>query len=196
MPRDTLIGIIGAIASLAGLVATLFPQSTLTISLSAVVMAGMAVYFAKLWWRTRPKRVKRGKLIEQGNKLIRDASQLVVMFGRDLSWANDYQDAILGSHRGCEIYVICQRSPLPEYVHRADVLRKCGATIIETDDDLGIRATLVDANQNGGGHLLIASKDADHESGQHSYRCKLYTHKEDATVIHAFHCLFLKLRAS
>lgn len=137
----------------------------------------------------RPRELPREELIKEGNSLIRRASQLVVMFGRDLSWARDYGEAIRGSAGRRKVFVICQDSDLAAFRDSADLLERSGARVIRTKDDLGIRATLIDSDQRGGGFFFVASKHAASD-GEHRYRCKTYDYKEDDILIVAMHRLF------
>jgi hypothetical protein len=193
--RDEHLSVAGNIASIVAIV----PWAASTKSGWAIAALTGLVITLVLQLRAsrhrRPRNFERHELIAEGNKLIRQASQLVVLFGRDLSWARDYQEAIQGSGGRRRVFVICQDSDLADFQTSAELLERGGARIIRTKDDLGIRATLIDSDQQNGGFLFVASKKASND-GRHRYSCKTYDYKEDWTLIVAMHRLFQSLAGS
>jgi hypothetical protein len=193
--RESDLSIVGSIASIVSLVlATLIGSAGFVVLGLTCVVVGLLAQIRSSRHR-RPRELPRAALIAEGNRLIRGASQLVVMFGRDLSWATDYREAILEGVAKRRVFVICQESDLPAFRDSAALLESSGARVIRTKDDLGIRATLIDSDQRGGGLLFVASKQAV-PNGEHRYRCKIYDYSEDDILIIAMHRLFADLRAS
>jgi hypothetical protein len=193
--REVDLSVAGSIASIVSLAFATFSGSTGLVVLGLVLTVVALLAKVRADRHRRAKEIPRAELIAEGNRLIRGASQLVVMFGRDLSWAGDYREAILEGAAKRRTFVICQQSDLPAFRHSAALLEASGARVITTRDDHGIRATLIDSDQRGGGFFFVANKQAAAD-GEHRYRCKTYDHREDDILITAMHRLFEDLRAT
>ena len=193
--RERNLSIAGNIASVVSLAWAAMSGNAglVVVGLALVIMTLAAQLLANR--ERRPRELPRAELIAEGNRLIRGASHLVVMFGRDLSWATDYREAILEGAAKRKTFVICQESDLPAFLGSVALLEGSGARVIRTRDDLGIRATLIDSDQRGGGFLFVANKQAV-SNGEHRYRCKTYDYLEDDILITAMHRFFEELRTS
>jgi len=137
--------------------------------MSAYIQSGLALVlvivfiFLFVWLRRfarNPRAVinKEG-LIRAARQHIESASNKVVIFSNDLSWANDYADAlrsrILAS---CEVIVLHKHSIVPRVTQNAKLLRDLGAKVIELDSDHRLRATLIDPDDPDTARLFVAHK--------------------------------------
>lgn len=87
--------------------------------------------------------------------LMENASENVVMFGGDLSWADEYSDTIKNLTKGSKTVEIILPAPKmtkakssvrDKINKRIEQLKDCGAEIYCTPEDIGLRCTLVDVN--------------------------------------------------
>ena len=90
-------------------------------------------------------RVQRQALIDTGIRLIRSAKHTVVMFGSDMSWASDYEEAIhFLTSQGKKVIVLYEINSAPIVLRNADILRKAGANLVSISSDSKIRGMLID----------------------------------------------------
>jgi hypothetical protein len=97
--------------------------------------------------------VGRNTVIRRGKKVIREATSKVVLFGGDISWADDYlRELKEASDEGDRIEVIYPMEKYnsligkakEDFDQRAETLRAIGARVCPVKLDSGLRCILVD----------------------------------------------------
>jgi hypothetical protein len=188
---------LAALASIAGGVACLVAAPTLQVVLVAITMFGVfGVIIASVMSRRAPTRIGRDALIRTGNKLIREAKREVVMFGGDMSWAGDYEEAIRATRdSGKRVRIIYPNSTAKKVVRNIEILRAAGAHLISTPTDSGLRAMLVDPDDQRDAMFFVASRTL-HTDGvpvgpgdqgsetNYKYIAKVYGMRNDWVLIH------------
>lgn len=100
-------------------------------------------------------RLKKNAVVKQTKRIMDNATSSIVMFGGDLSWADDYKGTIeqLTKH-GQSVEIIfpatkfanLSKNALRAFNERVETLRASGARIYYTEDDLGLRCTMANVN--------------------------------------------------
>lgn len=90
-------------------------------------------------------KINREGLIKKGLGLASNAKKMVVMFGSDMSVAQEYERTIRKlTSEGKEVLVIFEESRAGGVVNNTKILKNSGATLIKTSLDTGIRGMLID----------------------------------------------------
>jgi hypothetical protein len=195
---DTL-QIVGALASIIALVAFLRDQPSLGVALASVLILGVfAVITASIMARRGVQRpVGRDAMIHTGRRLIIDVKKEAIMFGGDMSWANDYEEAIRSATgRGKRVRVLYPRSDTPKVRRNEQILSDAGADLLPTPIDSGLRAILVDPEDSKDALLYVVSRTLRSgavpvQEGEHGsetnyrYLAKVYTMGGEWVIIHA-----------
>lgn len=101
----------------------------------------------------KKSKLKRSKLIKKTKKRMINSTGKIVMFGGDLSWADDYIDVIRKVTNNNQIVEIifplakianAKSSVIEEFEKRVDKLKKAGANVYCVDNDYHLRCTLID----------------------------------------------------
>lgn len=191
--------IVGALASIIALVAFLRTTPGLGAALALVIVAGIfAVVIASIMARRRPHRpVGRDAMIHTGRRLIRNTKREAIMFGGDMSWANDYEEAIRSTtSSGKRIRILYPKSEAPQVRRNEQILREAGAELFPTPIDSGLRALLVDPEDSKDALLYVVSRTlrrgavpvqvGEHGSeSNYEYLAKVYTMGEEWVIIQA-----------
>lgn len=205
---DVLQGL-GALASISGL--SLFREGTSSTSgtiLAALIVLGVGtVVVSSVWARRGPLvRVGRSAMIDTGKRLISGAKSEVVMFGGDMSWANDYAESIRAvTNRGKSVRVVFPNSQAPKVLQNARTLTEAGAELIPTGVDSGLRAILVDPQDYRDALLYVANRTLRRgappvEAGEHGseasyhYVANVYDMRRDWLLIRAVTKVYEVLR--
>ncbi|MFQ5852546.1 MAG: hypothetical protein ACE5JU_18450 [Candidatus Binatia bacterium] len=146
---DVLQGL-GAIASITGLLILregtsprmqIFFASLIVLGVCAVILSSIFIRYGP------PARVGRDAMIDTGRRLIRGAKKMVIMFAGDMSWANDYGEAIHTiTSRGKKVQVLYPKSEARRVLQNGQILMEAGAELIATPIDSGLRGILIDAH--------------------------------------------------
>ena len=191
--------IIGALASIIALIAFLRAQPMLGLALAlTLVICVVAVIVASVMARRGPQRpVGRDAMIATGNRLIRNVKKHGIMFGGDMSWASDYEEAIR-SATGCgkRITVLYPVSTAQKVRRNEQILREAGAELFPTPIDSGLRALLVDPDDSKDALLYVVtralrSKGVPVQVGEqgsernYQYLAKVYTMEQEWVIVQA-----------
>ncbi|MEM8613786.1 MAG: hypothetical protein AAGF93_17305 [Cyanobacteria bacterium P01_H01_bin.105] len=143
-------------------------------------------------------RVQRQALIDTGIRLMYDTKREVIMFGSDMSWANDYEEAVRSiTSQGKKVIVLYESNSATGVRRNAGVLRDAGATLVATSSDIGVRGMLIDPYEREDALLYTAYrrlkrgrsldiKEGDKSSSKsHEYYAKIYNTESDSLVIKA-----------
>jgi membrane protein implicated in regulation of membrane protease activity len=131
--------LLGSIASITGL-SLLAGASTWTpgIVLVLIVVGVFATVIASIIARAQPMtKVGREAMIDTGKSVVRAAKKNAIMFGGDMSWASDYEEAIrYAADRGKTVIVIFPKSTAPKVVQNAALMASAGAKLFSTQSDI------------------------------------------------------------
>lgn len=168
------------------------------LSLIAVIGFYLAYWRYSKYGLHRTSRIAKATLVQVARTHIVSAQKKVVLFSNDLSWVNDYADAISDRVKhGLEVLVIHKQSNQSQVLTNSEHLKKLGATVVELTEDHGIRATLIDPDDPDTALLFVASKRRQTgsaapvqpgESGtdkDFSYECAIYQTGADKMVVKA-----------
>ena len=141
-----------------------------------------------------------------------NATGKIVMFGGDLSWADDYIDTITritDDNQIVEIFfpmdvlINAKRSVISRFEKRVVALKKAGAVVYSTAEDYHLRCTLVDIDPgHENEHLCIISSKRlrKHTSNpeENTYQVSILenANEEDHSICNSFYrnyCLIKKL---
>lgn len=162
------LNILGGLASLVSLaIAALpfaFPNPNSTYIQSVAAFGVFAILICLFVWMrkfdvVKKASVKKEELIRLGRIQIGLASSKVVIFSHDLSWANDYAEAIRGRiQKNCVVVVIHRKSDNDTVKQNSAYLKGIGVQTIELEEDHGLRATLIDPDNPSTARLFVAHK--------------------------------------
>jgi len=102
----------------------------------------------------KKKQLARNPLINKTKKLMRNSTGTVVMIGGDLSWTEDYVPDIKNltqNNQKVEIFFPkCKIIPTNKksFDERVCQLKNAGATIFASEEDTGIRCTMIDVDSS------------------------------------------------
>ena len=153
--------VIGALASIiCGLILLLSSQTGAGIAFVLVTMVGVfAVIVASIMARRGPQVVGRNAMIHTGCRLIRNIKKEAIMFGGDMSWASDYEEAIRSTaSTGKRIRVLYPRSDANKVRRNEQILKNAGAELLPTPIDSGLRALLVDPEEPKDALLYVVTR--------------------------------------
>ena len=189
---------VGAVASIVGLIGWLSVRPAISVALALVVLAGVcAVIVASVMSRGAPKRVGREAVIATGRRLIQQVKREAIMFGGDMSWTSDYEDAIrAATTRGKRVRVVYPQSSAQKVRHNEQILRDVGAELCPTPADSGLRALLVDPEDPKDALLYVVTRTLRRgaipvEIGEHGsesnyeYVAKVYDMNREWVIIQA-----------
>src|SRR5687767_9448644 len=143
-----IVQLLGSIASITGI--TLLAGASAEIRgvvLCLVVVGVFTTVIASIVARAQPMtKVGRDAMIDTGKSLMRAAKSQVIMFGGDMSWATDYEEAIRHvTDRSKNVIVIFPDSTAPKVVQNALIIAAAGGELFSTPFDTGLRGMLIDA---------------------------------------------------
>lgn len=192
-----IVQLLGSIASITGL--TLLggaSEQTRTIISVLIIIGVFATLIASICARAQPMtKVGRCALIDTGRSIIRGVKTEVIMFGGDMSWAVDYEEAIrYATDRGKTILVIFPVSVAAKVVQNAALIAGAGGQLYTTPFDAGLRGILVDANDGNDAMLYMTNRrlkkrSSEIEIGQrgteqmYDYVAKIYRSRRDYLLI-------------
>jgi hypothetical protein len=197
--------LLAGVGSVASIISGLWCLSDKAVSPSGkLLLAGVligslvVVVFSSLKARGSPMaRVGREAMIATGRGLIEGAKTEVILFGGDMSWAHDYDEAIrTTAQRGKEVAVLHPKSQATKVLQNAQILQDAGARLIATPVDSGLRAILVDPHDHSDALLYVATRTlrlggipaqpGEHGSREHyEYVAKVYGMRRDWPLIKA-----------
>lgn len=151
---------VGALAAVvAAAVATLpYLQTVWRVLAAAVGSVSLVLVVGYLQNRLRPRL--RQEIIAAGRAIIGDAHEAVVMFGGDLSWAEDYEQAIAAKRdEGKEVTVVYPAARSGRNVDRnVRLLRKVGARVIATSVECRPFGILIDPEHRTDSRFLVTRR--------------------------------------
>lgn len=197
MSRLTLWDVVGAAGALSSIVALFLALDSLSVGIGLVLTIGVTTAVVSSFLaRQKPLPVVgRDEMIETGNRLVRGAKTKVLMFGGDMSWADDYKDAISSvTDEGKDVEVVYERSQASKVVENANTLNHAGADLSPVEIDCGIRGILVDPGQPMDSVLYIATRSLKEgrpevkvgrpgKEENYNYVAKVYRYQEDWLLI-------------
>jgi len=127
----------------------------------------------------------REELASSAIDLIGNADRHIMLFGRDLSWADVYSDAI-GERveAGIEVEVFAERPKTDKAKKSIKLLEKVGAKVKLLKIDLGMKFTMIDYYEVGVARFMIASKERNPagSSRRFNYKCEIHDGKESTVL--------------
>jgi hypothetical protein len=130
--------------------------------------------------------------------LIYHAKNEVILFGGDMSWASNYEDAIMSATtHGKRVVVIYPRSKTaPRVNENIRILKRAGAIVRAIAIDTGFRAILVDRDDAQDALLFMISRrlrrgatavssGEPSNDARYEHAAKLYGMRHDWTLIKA-----------
>ncbi len=171
MRRVTLAGgiqTLGAVCSIAALVLVLSSSASIRVAVAILLVLGiLAMAGPSLYLRRSPPDIGRDEMVATGNRLIQEAKSEVILFGGDMSWAQEREPAVRTAvARGKKVRVLFPASRGTVAANNAAVLQAAGAELIETPVDSGLRAILVDRQDPRDALLFIATRTARREAAR------------------------------
>lgn len=162
---------------------------------------------------TRGKSVfTRAELIQVTKNRMVNSTGKIVMFGGDLSWADDYIDIITKLTNNSQVVEIifpmekianAKRSVITRFEKRVATLQAAGATIYCSIEDYHLRCTLIDVEPGRENEDLcvISSKRIytdTSDSNKNKYQTNIleYANNEERALCNSFYrnyCLIMKL---
>jgi len=138
-------------------------------------------------------KFSKARLIKKTIFLMRNATENIVMFGGDLSWAEDYEDVIKElTGDGKTVIVIFPFSKISNFSRNASTrfdtnvlkLKMAGAIIYYTENDHNLRCTIIDIGIERAREdmKVISSKRINRHSTNQSknqYRVNYFQYKKD-----------------
>lgn len=199
----------GAVSSVLGLVLFLATRRDVGIALLILIVGGVfAVVVASIMARRGLQAVGRQAMIDTGRSLIRNIKTEAVMFGGDMSWASDYEEAIRNTtSSGKRVRVVYPRSDAARVRRNEQILREVGAELLPAPIDSGLRALLVDPTDPKDALLYIVTRTlrtgaVPVQTGEHGsennyqYLAKIYSMNREWVIIQAVRKVYEVLTAA
>lgn len=179
----------------------------------AYVVIGLSILSILLAICTRQKTIyKRNKLIELTKKRMINSRGKVVMFGGDLSWANDYIDVIKKLTNNSQVVEIifpldkivnAKSSVIRRFDNQVKLLQNAGATIYSTEEDYHLRCTLIDVEPGKENEDLcvisskrISTDESNPDENKYQTNILCYANRADRSMCNSFYrnyCLVQKI---
>lgn len=185
----------GSVASITALAIVLVANSSgavrwITAAVGVILVALAAALFVT--WGRR-STVAWAEMIALLNSMIESASQEIVIFGGDLSWADGCEESIREAvGRGRDVTVVAQKRTGTEVAKNQEVVLRAGASCFVSPIDTGVRGVAVDASVHEAAALLLVRQaspqrlgDRAMESDQQKrpYKVQLYTGVRDPLLL-------------
>lgn len=144
-------------------------------------------------------RIRTNKqILEKASiELIESADRYIVMFGRDLSWANTYKESLEKKiSDGIKVEVFAEKPASPGARESAELLRNIGVDMHYSDKDHGIKLTLIDHHDQNCSRFLLAFKERANIGArkQFIYHCEIHNAKESWVMWNSFLRLYESLK--
>lgn len=137
-------------------------------------------------------RLKGGKklLASSSIELIKSADRHIMMFGRDLSWAETYADAIKDRiEAGVQIEVFAEDPQTAIAKKSSELLKNIGANVYHLDRDTGVKLTLIDYQTTDCSRFMLAFKERKNfgaKGERFSYHCEIHNAKDSFVMWNTF----------
>ena len=136
-------------------------------------------------------KYRKKRLIKKSKKLMKNATESVVMFGGDLSWTNDYKVTIQTlTNNGKIVEVMFPEPKIKDFNTSAKnrfnenikTLMDIGVKVYYTEEDFKLRCTIIDRDSRYPEDMkVISSKRISyHERDKHKYRVHFYQNCKDS----------------
>ena len=141
--------------------------------------------------------VGRGTMVKTERWLIENIKTEAIMFGGDMSWASDYEEAVRSAcNLGKKVRVLYPQSDAIKVRRNAQILAAAGAELIPTLVDSGLRGLLIDPQDSKDALLYVATRRlrtgaipvqlGEHGSEDvYEYVAQVYAMDRDWVLIHA-----------
>lgn len=144
--------------------------------------------------------VSRRKLIEEGNKIILNTKDKLVLFGGDLSWVDDYIASIKlmnKENKNIEVYFPeskyenCENNE--EFLNRIIELSKAGAKVYSLNNDFGLRCIIIDPDtysSNDNMEIMITDRISrhvkDHNKNKYNFKHLKYANRTQKNICKSY----------
>lgn len=135
----------------------------------------------------------REELAASANDLIKSADRHIMLFGRDLSWADVYSDAIRERvDAGIEVEVFAEKPKTDKAKSSIKTLEKAGASVKLLKIDLGIKFTMIDYHEVGVARFMITSKERNPTGSKRrfNYKCEIHDGRESTVLLNSLTRLY------
>ena len=127
----------------------------------------------------------RDELTASAIDLIKSADRHIMLFGRDLSWAEVYSEAI-GERvdSGIEVEVFAELPKTEKAKESIKTLENVGAKVRLLNIDLGMKFTMVDHHEIGVARFMIVAKERNPAGStrRFKYKCEIHDGRESAVL--------------
>jgi hypothetical protein len=129
--------------------------------------------------------VGKEKLTASTVELIKAADRNIIMFGRDLSWANIYSDAIREKvGEGVEVEVFTKKPDSEFWENNILILEQAGARVYRLAIDPGIKLTMIDHEDLSVARFMISTKERRAMGAEEPYKyiCEIHDAKDSRVL--------------
>ena len=188
--------VVGAICSIIGIVQITSSRIDTAVVYCLIVIGTLTVIISSvLARRPTPVTVSRAQMIQIGKNLITGAKRKVVLFGGDMSWADDYEGAKITSE-GKKVVIVCAKSNGHKVRRNKAILESCDSDFLELEVDLGLRAMIIDPDHIEDSILFLVKRTlkpskisvSNGEKGTsqlYEYKAKVYTNYSEPVPLEA-----------
>lgn len=129
--------------------------------------------------------VNKSELTQSAIKLISSANKHIMLFGRDLSWAGRYSEAIKERiNKGIKVEVFAEIPRTKRAIENVQMLEELGVRVRKISIDFGIKFTMVDYQDPSTARLMILYKERNPKSTVQDFRytCEIHDGKESMVL--------------
>jgi len=143
------------------------------------------------------RQLEQNSLDALATSLIKSASRNIALFGRDLSWAERYSEAIKNQAKaGIEVEVFSESPRTDLSKSSSKILENAGAKVYHSDRDHGLRVILIDHHDSRCSRLMVVFKERTNRlGGDHFiYNCEIHNTKDSWIMWNTFTRLYELIR--
>jgi hypothetical protein len=134
----------------------------------------------------------REKTISIGKNVIRNTKNLVVLFGGDLSWTEDYQKELKNLiENGKTVEIVYPNSKLDnnnQMENRLTILKNINAKLFYTENDTGLRCIISDPFlESKNDFVLYVADRLKSKSEEFKYSTSVYKFSTDEVICNTFY---------
>lgn len=129
--------------------------------------------------------VGKERLTRSAIELIKSADRNIILFGRDLSWAKNYSDAIKEKVVAGVKVEVFSKSPESEYwKENILILEQVGAKVYQLTIDPGIKLTMIDHEDLSVARFMISTKERRPMGAEEPYKyiCEIHDAKDSRVL--------------
>lgn len=123
------------------------------------------------------KKVGKQELTDRAINLILSSSKNIMLFGRDLSWAETYSDALKKQiESGVKVEVFSEVPESKIAKNNFEILSDIGIKLYQFNYDIGVKFTMIDNDDSRLSRFMIAYKEKGKENipNDFSYHCEFH----------------------